>query len=419
LQDTIEELETSSEELQSLNEELQSSNEELQASNEELNTVIDELRAKSEEAAELLEELKISEKRYRLLVDNMNEGIISCEIEYGPKNKPTDLIITQANRAFKQLIGFEGHNLPVRAGVVDLHELVTEDMFARFADITQGGASQRFELHFEALKKDLIVSVYRLDEGQLGIACHDDTDRKRADMLEESNLRLKDFVHAASRDLQEPLRKIQTFADRILTLNSTSMDQQACDSLERLQRSASNMQDLILGLLEYSRVHSCSPSFTKFNLWEPIEEVAAHLSLLFEEKDGRVEISDLPEVDADRVQMYQLFQNLIGNSLKFTGPEKPVVRIYADAATTDGFREIVVEDNGIGFDERYLDQIFKPLKRLHPKNSPYEGTGIGLALCQSIVERHGGTIAANSQPGKGATFIVMLPEKQPVKEKPK
>jgi PAS domain S-box-containing protein len=169
LQDTIEELETSSEELQSLNEELQSANEELQASNEELetsneelqasnedlNTVSDELRAKSEEAAELLKDFKASEKRYRLLVDNMNEAAMLCEVEHGPKNQPTDLIIRQANRALTQLIAINDHELPLRAGTAGLDELVAGQMLNQFVDIANGGAPQRYEVRLNAIEKDL------------------------------------------------------------------------------------------------------------------------------------------------------------------------------------------------------------------------------------------------------------------------
>ncbi|MEJ2037627.1 MAG: chemotaxis protein CheB [Desulfosarcinaceae bacterium] len=195
LQDTIEELETSSEELQSLNEELQSaneelqasneeletSNEELQASNEELNTVNDELRAKSEEAAELLEDLKASEKRYRLLIDNMNEAVMLGELEYGPKNQPTDLIIRQANRALEHLIGIHSHELPLRAGLANLEELVTTEILGRFVDIARGGEPQRFEVHLNTIDRDLTLSIYNMEEGRIGIVCHDDTARKRAE----------------------------------------------------------------------------------------------------------------------------------------------------------------------------------------------------------------------------------------------
>ena len=195
LQATIEELETSTEELQSLNEELQSSNEELQAtneemetsneelqaSNEELNTVNDELRAKSEEATHLLDSLTQSEKRYRRLVDNMNEALMLCEIEYGADRRPTDLVIQQANRSLKALLGIQIGDLPLRAGAMRLQELIAPEMLDRFEVIVKGGRPQLFDVQLETLAKDLTLSVYQVDEGLLGMVCRDDTERKRID----------------------------------------------------------------------------------------------------------------------------------------------------------------------------------------------------------------------------------------------
>jgi signal transduction histidine kinase len=144
--------------------------------------------------------------------------------------------------------------------------------------------------------------------------------------------------------------------------------------------------------------------------------VAGDLEASIRETGGRIEIGDLPKIESDPTQMRQLFQNLIGNALKFHGDEKPVVKIYGrpggGETTRDGQCQIFVEDNGIGFDEKYLDRIFTPFQRLHRREA-YEGTGIGLAICRKIADRHGGSITAKSAPGKGSTFIVTLPAKQP------
>jgi len=213
LQDTIEELETSSEELQSLNEELQSaneelqasneeletSNEELQASNEELNTVNDELRAKTHEATDLLEELQTSEKRYRLLVNHMNEAVMLCELERGQQNRPTDLIIRQANRALEKLISIDAGDLPLRAGAARLHELVTEPMLQRLLTIAAGGSPERIEVSLKALGKDLTISVYGLEKDRLGMVCRDDTQRNRAEeALRFSEKQYRELVQGAN-----------------------------------------------------------------------------------------------------------------------------------------------------------------------------------------------------------------------------
>jgi PAS domain S-box-containing protein len=232
------------------------------------------------------------------------------------------------------------------------------------------------------------------------------------DLLERSNRDLEDFAHVASHDLQEPLRKIQIFADRLVMVNPDALNQEARECVERMQRAAGRMRALVSDLVQYARVTSTKESFKRFNLKEPVDEAVMDLDVLREEMEGRVEVGELPDIEGDPVQMRQLFQNLIGNGLKYRGEREPRIRVYAHSSGPGPFWEIFVKDNGIGFDERYLDKIFKPFQRLHGKNAPYEGTGMGLAICRRIVERHGGSISAKSEPGNGATFVVRLPKKQ-------
>ncbi len=134
------------------------------------------------------------------------------------------------------------------------------------------------------------------------------------------------------------------------------------------------------------------------------------LSVLFQETGGKIEVEELPDIAADRVQMRQLFQHLIGDSLKYRSDHKPVIRIYNNSQRPSPFWQVHVEDNGIGFDECYLDKVFKPFQRLHGKDAPYQGTGMGLAICRRIVERHAGSITAESKPGRGSIFIVKSPK---------
>ncbi|MGA2027938.1 MAG: response regulator [Syntrophobacteraceae bacterium] len=231
--------------------------------------------------------------------------------------------------------------------------------------------------------------------------------------LEQSNRDLQDFAFIASHDLQEPVRKIQTFVDRIKAQYDESLDERGRDYLDRVRRSARRMQDLILSLLKYSRLASSSECFfLQVDLTQSVEEALADLKVLREDSGAQIEVGTLPTVEADPVQMRQLFQNLLGNALKYRGEKTPVIRIYAGPGECEGFHEIRVEDNGIGFDQCYLHKIFKPFQRLHTKNSPYEGTGMGLAICRRIVERHGGSITARSKIKSGAVFVVRLPEKQ-------
>jgi PAS domain S-box-containing protein len=244
--------------------------------------------------------------------------------------------------------------------------------------------------------------------------------KQYASQLELRNRELQDFAFVASHDLQEPLRKIQAFGDQLKRSCGSRLDAEEVDYLERMQNAALRMQALIQALLNYSRVTTKVQPFSTVDLALVAREVIGDLEASIRETGGQVLLEDLPTIQADPTQMHQLLQNLVGNALKFHGAEKPLVKIYGhpgvqgqgSGGARDGQRRIFVEDNGIGFDEKYLDRIFTPFQRLHGRGS-YEGTGIGLAICRKIVDRHGGTITAKSKPGKGSTFVVTLPIRQP------
>jgi len=264
-------------------------------------------------------------------------------------------------------------------------------------------------------------------------AARDVTDRKRveeklkiySDKLERSNRELQDFAQVASHDLQEPLRKILSFGDRLKTKAGESLDEDSQDCLQRMCNAAARMQTLINDLMAFSRVETKGQPFVRTDLGVIAREVSADLETRIEQAGGRVEIEELPTIDADPMQMRQLLQNLISNSLKyFHAGVPPIVRIYSqkpdtrppesldESVSARQFCEILVTDNGIGFDEKYLDRIFTVFQRLHKKGE-YEGTGVGLAICRKIVDRHSGTITARTSPGQGATFVVTLPVIQP------
>lgn len=241
--------------------------------------------------------------------------------------------------------------------------------------------------------------------------------------LERSNRELEDFAYVASHDLQEPLRKVAVFGDRLKTKYGPALAGEGMDYLERMQKATARMQTLISELLSFSRVTSKSQPFVPVDLAKVVQEVIADLEARIEQVGGTVNVGALPTVEAEPLQMRQLFQNLIGNALKFHRPdEKPVVKIEAAVLRdkirreqTDGTLRstvrLTVTDNGIGFDEKYHDKIFQVFQRLHGRET-YEGTGMGLAITRKIAEHHGGEIQAKSKPGEGATFIVTLPLKQ-------
>ncbi len=239
--------------------------------------------------------------------------------------------------------------------------------------------------------------------------------------LEQSNRQLHEFTYIASHDLQEPLRKIVAFSDRLKADTAGIPDDRSRDYLKRIQNAATRMQTLVNDLLIYSRVTTRAEPFVPVNLATVVKEVLSDLEISIEQTGGRVEIGSLPTVEADALQMRQLFQNLIGNALKFHRiQEPPFVQVTSciinaerkKSVGNDGeLCRITVVDNGIGFEEKHGDLIFGVFQRLHGR-SEYEGTGIGLAICKKIAARHAGSISAKSSPGNGATFIVTLPLKQ-------
>lgn len=251
---------------------------------------------------------------------------------------------------------------------------------------------------------DRVVAEEMLKEQQEQLKLH-------MKKLEISNRELQDFASVAAHDLQEPLRKIQSFSDRLQSKAKDLLPTEMLDYLDRMQNSANRMQTLINDLLTYSRVTTKAQPFVAIDLKNIVEQVTSDLEVRLEKTNGKILIDNLPTVDADPTQMRQLFQNLLSNALKFHKPEVPPI-VEVKAVKSDGESvKIVVSDNGIGFEEKYLDRIFTIFQRLHGRFE-YEGTGIGLAVCRKIVDRHGGDITASSVPGVGSQFIVTLPIKQ-------
>ena len=231
--------------------------------------------------------------------------------------------------------------------------------------------------------------------------------RVYADRLEKSNRELQDFASIAAHDLQEPLRKIQAFADRLRTRFANGIPGEGQDYLHRILSSANRMRKLIDDLLTYSRVTTKAQPFVPTDLNQILEDVLSDLEIRIEQANGKIEMERLPVVEADPSQMHQLLQNLISNALKFHKKDAfPLVRI--DSSISGNSCILSIADNGIGFDEKYLDRIFTIFQRLHGKQE-YEGTGVGLAVCRRIIERHGGSITAKSIPDKGTQFLITLP----------
>lgn len=241
--------------------------------------------------------------------------------------------------------------------------------------------------------------------------------------LTRSNKELQEFAYVASHDLQEPLRKVRAFGDRLVTRSGAQMDEVSRDYLTRMENAAERMQSLIDALLTYSRVTTQAQPLSAVNLQQVAREVVSDLEIQIERLHGEVRIGALDTICADPLQMRQLLQNLIGNALKFHQEDvAPIVHLAGRwLAPGDPHRALNptcnddvpvyalrVADNGIGIDAQYRDRIFQVFQRLHGRNQ-YEGTGVGLAICRKIVERHNGIITVQSTPGIGSQFVILLP----------
>ena len=240
------------------------------------------------------------------------------------------------------------------------------------------------------------------------------TERRLAEQrreLQRSNAALDEFASVASHDLQEPLRKILSFGERLSATAGPALEGDARQHLERMLSAAARMRTLINDLLTYSQVTTRVQPFVPTDLAGIAREVIADLETAVADAGGRVEVGELPVIDADALQMRQLLQNLLGNALKYRRKDAPPVVKLSSSCSHGPHCTITVTDNGIGFNEEYAEKIFKMFERLHGRME-YEGSGIGLAICRKIVERHGGTITATSTAGQGATFTVTLPVTQ-------
>jgi PAS domain S-box-containing protein len=232
--------------------------------------------------------------------------------------------------------------------------------------------------------------------------------RLAAEDLSRSNKDLEQFAYVASHDLQEPLRAVGGFMGLLKNQYYDKLDDQAREYIDFSVDGAERMQGLIEGLLTFSRIGTRGGEFAPVNLKDALDKALANLSVLVAESRVSITSDTLPVVKVDPVQMTQLFQNLVANAVKFHGPHNPEIRVGAQRK--ERAWEIYVRDNGIGIEPQYFERIFMIFQRLHTRTQ-YKGTGIGLAVCKKIVERHGGKIWVESVPGEGSAFYFTIPDK--------
>jgi PAS domain S-box-containing protein len=266
---------------------------------------------------------------------------------------------------------------------------------------------------------DIALSPLETDEGRLvASSIRDVTERKASEealrllarRLDRSNRDLEEFASSASHDLREPLRKVQAFGDRLRTKYGDALPPEGHEYLGRMIGAADRMESLVDGLLALSRVGAGEKPFSDVDLATVARGVLSDLETRIEQSGGRVQLGRLPTIEAEPTEMRQLLLNLVGNAIKFHKPGHPP-QVEVAAQLDGGECRLIVSDDGIGFEEKYLDRMFEPFQRLG-KLSDYEGAGIGLALCRKIAERHCGGMSARSVPGEGSTFVVTLPLQQ-------
>lgn len=347
--------------------------------------------------------------------------------------------IVSSNQSWVQycegLSGCEGHRCDIDVNFFQLLPQVLADE-TYFRPITTGiqnilhGHANQFALEYPANSDKGRIWHYMVAQRFIGegpvrivISNTDISQRKMAEealramtrRLVEANRELNDFATIASHDLQEPLRKVLAFSERLQATARDQLDPRARNYLERIDGATHRMQVLISSLLEYSRLTTRAQQFTQVNLDGVLSEVLADLEHRIESQGATFQCARLATIQADALQIRQLFQNLLSNALKYhQAGVPPEIRISSRPSRIQDMEpaiEITVADNGIGFDEKYAERIFKAFQRLHNRQE-FEGTGIGLTICKKIVERHRGEIRAESQPGQGSRFIITLPLSQ-------
>ncbi|MGH8354444.1 MAG: GAF domain-containing sensor histidine kinase, partial [Pseudomonas sp.] len=321
----------------------------------------------------------------------------------------------QVNTAFLDVLGYPLECLIGHPYLELIHPQERPQLVEEVRRLLAGQALRDLEVRvLDARGQEhwLQLSAALGDDQLIYCAARDISERKAAEQvlratlaeLERSNRELQEFAFVASHDLQEPLRKIQAFAER-LEARAGELDAQSRDYLQRMSSAAGRMQSLIRDLLAYSRVTTRAQPFQRLDLELLLDEVLQDMDTALDSSGARIEREPLPQVLGDPTQLRQLLQNLLSNALKFHQEgQPPHVRVYAERMAP-GEWTLCVADRGIGFDEKYLDRIFNPFQRLHGHQA-YPGTGIGLAIVKKIVERHGARITASSRPGQGTRFRI-------------
>ena len=387
----------------------------LQIRSQELELMNHSLEEEVAQRRQTERELRESEERIRSIVDTAADAIITID-EKGSIESFNPAAERMFDRTTKEVMG-ENIKMLMPSPFQEEHDTYLANYLrtGKAKIIGMGREVKGQRKNGTRFPIDLSVSEMRLDTRRLftGIA-RDVTERKRAEdilhhhteELKRSNADLEQFASAASHDLQEPLRTVSSFSQLLAKRYKGTLGKDADEFITYISEGACRMQAPIQDLLTYSRLSTQWKPLKSVEVSKVVEHAAHNLRIAIEESQAKVSQNSLPVVHGDPTQLAQLFQNLIGNAIKFRDKKPP--RIHIRAESNRHFCTLAVKDNGIGIDPKFGDRIFAIFQRLHTRDS-YDGTGIGLALCKKIVERHGGRIWMESQPREGTTFYFTLP----------
>lgn len=392
---------------------------------------IDALVVQGKEGHELYT-LKTADSTYRLFIETMNEGAVSLNSEG---------VIVYANSMFASMVGMP---LSIVIGL-PFSQFVPSEAGLAYEQLFRQGWTEENKIELDLIAPTRLipcqvsVNALELDDGvSLSMILTDLTVQKENQQLLEHNNRqlartnaalevsnhdLLQFASVASHDLQEPLRKILIFAGMLRDSHAHELPPDSLRHLDKVIDSSKRMKRTIVDILTYSRLSTTNDSFALTNLNELVADVLTDFELLIIEKNARVRVDPLPHMEVIGGQMRQVFHNLINNAMKFSRPGVPPdIHIQCTPCYVDEFDPepvgqpccISISDNGIGFDGKYAEKVFSLFHRLNTKDA-YEGSGIGLAITKRIIDRHNGTIKAESREGFGSTFIIKLPLRQQTK----
>jgi signal transduction histidine kinase len=376
---------------------------------------------------------KIEDQATRLttILNIAQSGIFVFVPVYAEDGSVADFRFRESNEALAAYVGQEAKNIIGELGSKWFPGYKTNGLFERYRDTYLTGQTNRFDFHYNDDNIDVWLDIMSTRfEDSVVVTFTDFTHVKKLQLqyeelvaeLKRSNENLEEFAYAASHDLQEPLRKIHFFSNRLKTGYEDKLGEDGVTMLHRMENAAKRMRILIDDLLAFSRASARRSQFEKTELNSIIREVLSDLETTITDKGAQVSVPQLPTVNGDPSQLRQLFQNLVGNALKYSHPDrKPAVAVEHKPCTgkesglqlpsvdhDKNFHLITISDNGIGFEQQHAQKIFQLFQRLHGR-AEYEGTGIGLAIVQKVVENHKGYIAATGVPGDGAIFKLLLP----------